>query len=118
MDIHLTFINNSNDANNAQIVIFQGLAVGPGDDLPVACQVINDSLPGDRLAFRIEAAPAAHAQRVWIAASAQPRPGELFQVDPGAATRLSLAGLASADIVMTGGGAQPFAFALANAVRR
>ncbi len=114
MAIQLNFIDDSNDTNNSQVVIFQAAAGGGVDDLPVACQVINDCRSGHRhpLALR-----SAHRSTIWIAAHPQPKPGELGGVDPAAATRLSLAGLASADIVMTGGGAQPFAFTLANAVK-
>jgi hypothetical protein len=112
--IQLNFINDSNDKNNSQVVIFQAAAGGGVDDLPVACQVINDCRPGHRHPLALHTA---HLPTIWIAAHQQPKPGELSGVDPAAATRLSLAGLGSADIVMTGGGAQPFAFALANAVK-
>jgi hypothetical protein len=114
VDIQLNFINESNDTNNSQVVIFQAAAGGGVDDLPVACQVINDCRPGHRHPLALHSA---HRPTIWIAALPQPKPGELSGVDPAAATRLSLAGLASADIVMTGGGAQPFAFTLANAVK-
>lgn len=44
MDIKINFINNSNDANNSQIVIFQkNVALGVDDSWPVAWQVIRCS---------------------------------------------------------------------------
>jgi len=51
MDIKLNFINNSNDANNSQIVIFQKNATTDFDELAVAWQVIRNCGQGDNHPF-------------------------------------------------------------------
>ncbi|HEY5720744.1 MAG TPA: hypothetical protein VIT45_00325 [Allosphingosinicella sp.] len=52
MDIQLNFINQSNDANNSQIVIFQkNVATGYYDDSAVAWKVIQQCGPGDNHPF-------------------------------------------------------------------
>lgn len=50
MDTHITFINNSNDANNSQVVIFQQNVARGVSALPVAWQVIH-CMPGATYRF-------------------------------------------------------------------
>lgn len=51
MDIQLNFINNSNDANNSQVVIFQKNVATDFDELAVAWQVIQYCGQGDNHPF-------------------------------------------------------------------
>ena len=51
MDIQLNFINNSNDANNSEIVIFQKNVATNFDELAVAWQVIKYCGQGDNHPF-------------------------------------------------------------------
>jgi len=51
MDIQLNFINNSNDANNSEIVIFQKNVATDFDELSVAWQVIKYCGQGDNHPF-------------------------------------------------------------------
>lgn len=51
MDIQLNFINNSNDQNNSEIVIFQKNVATNFDELAVAWQVIKYCGPGDNHPF-------------------------------------------------------------------
>ncbi len=52
MDIQLNYINNSNDANNSQVVIFQKNVATNFDELAVAWQVIQYCGYGDNHPFR------------------------------------------------------------------
>ena len=71
--------------------------------------------PGQVASFRFE-------PKIWIGAASQATPGQLLNtaIMSSIKTEISLLGLTSADIVMTGGGAgpdaQPFEFHLENAV--
>jgi hypothetical protein len=203
MDIALNFINNSNDANNSQIVIFQKNEAADALEQPVAWKVIENCGPldnhpfvlplangvtatdrygnfmpmldaqaggafhvlrtdsgcdlsvagpapsarethvanqltddvinayiykgGTLLAARMALAPGqvaafAFAPTIWIVAVPPIRQGEVMGsgIVSQPATELSLEGIASADIVMTGGGpgasATPLAFTLENVV--
>src|SRR6185503_12098065 len=51
MNIQLNFINNSNDANNSEIVIFQKNVATNFDELAVAWQVIRYCGQGDNHPF-------------------------------------------------------------------
>jgi hypothetical protein len=51
VDIQLNFINNSNDANNSQVVIFQKNVATDFDELAVAWQVIQYCGQGDNHPF-------------------------------------------------------------------
>ena len=51
MDIKLTLINRSNDANNSEIVIFQKNAAAGADEPAIAWQVIRNLGPGDQHPF-------------------------------------------------------------------
>lgn len=115
MDIHLTLVNRSNDPANTRIVIFRRPPDGGANEEPVAWLVIEDFHPGDTHRFAYDTGlgdPGTDAPAIWIAAVPETAPGDPLDMDPGAATKLSLAGVARADVVMTGGGAAPFAFAL------
>jgi hypothetical protein len=203
MDIQLNFINNSNDANNSEIVIFQKNVATNFDELAVAWQVIRycgqgdnhpfvfpmtmqvgasdsygnytpqldaqngqlfqmaltasgdrlvpagngtspkevqvlNSLPkgainasiykdGKLLATKTSIAPQQKAvfefkPTIWIGVASQVVQGQVMNsaILESINTELSLLGIASADIVMTGGGpganATPFAFNLENIV--
>ncbi|MGE0332811.1 MAG: hypothetical protein AB7P37_19205 [Ramlibacter sp.] len=52
MDVQLNFINNSNDANNSQVVIFQKNVATDFDELAVAWHVIQYCGQGDSHPFR------------------------------------------------------------------
>ena len=120
MAIHLRLVNRSSDAEASQVVVFRRLPDGGANEEPTAWLVVDDFHPGDEHRFSYDAGlgdPATDAPAIWIAAVAEPAPGDPFDVDPGAATELSLVGLASADVVMKGGGEQRFAFDLENTVK-
>lgn len=51
MDVQLNFINNSNDANNSDVVIFQKNVATSFDELAVAWQVIQNCGQGDNHPF-------------------------------------------------------------------
>lgn len=201
MDIQLNFINNSNDTNNSEIVIFQQNVATNFDELAVAWQVIKycgqgdnhpfvypastqvgasdsygnftrqqDAMPGQLfqmtltpsgdqlvaagngtsatqiqvlnnlpkgainanvykagklLATKTSIAPMQKAvfefkPTIWIGVASQIEQGQVMNsaIISNINTELSLLGIASADIVMTGGGpgpnAAPFAFSLEN----
>lgn len=203
MDIKLNFINNSNDLNNSQIVIFQKNVASDAAETAVAWKVIQNCGPGENHPFtfpltaqassgdssgnctpQLEAAPgqlltasqtgsgdvltysgasssATEVQirnalpvgsinaniyksgrllatrtslapeqtavfqfkpTIWIGFVSQVEEGEVMNaaIVSDVNAELSLLGIASADIVMTGGGAgpnaQPFAFRLENIV--
>lgn len=204
MDIKLNFINNSNDMNNSQIVIFQKNVATDAAETAVAWKVIQNCGPGENHPFafpltvqasstdswgnftpQLQAAPgelltasqtnssdvlthsgpssAANEVQIrndltvgainaniyksgrllatrtslppeqtavfefkptiWIGSVSQAVEGEVMNsaIVSNVNTELSLLGIASADIVMTGGGAgpnaQPFAFKLENIVK-
>ena len=201
--IKLNFINNSNDANNSEVVIFQKNVATNFDELAVAWQVIKYCGPGDNhpftfpLSMQVSASdsygnhtpqlPAQNGQlfqmtlttsgdklvaigsstsakevqvlnsldkgainaniykdgrllatktsiapqqkavfefkpTIWIGVASQVVQGQVMNsaIISNINTELSLLGIASADIVMTGGGpgakAQPFSFNLSNIV--
>lgn len=203
MDIQLNFINNSNDANNSEVVIFQKNVATDFDELAVAWQVIRYCGQGDNHPFvfpldmNVSASdsygnytpqlPAQHGQKftmqltasgdtlvnsgpatsmhevqllnglpkgainaniyksgrllavktsiapqqqavfqfkptIWIGVASQVVQGQVMNsaILSNINTELSLLGIASADIVMTGGGpgpnATPFQFNLENIV--
>ncbi|XZF16372.1 hypothetical protein ACTHGU_09545 [Chitinophagaceae bacterium MMS25-I14] len=200
-DIHLNFINQSNDQNNSQIVIFQKNIATGLDELHVAWTVIKNCSPGwhhpfvfpfssavgsadsygnqspllqaeNGIQFQVEDTAAGHtlapngtasdpnsievlnaletgainagiykdgrlfAQKtgiapgqkaafmfkptIWIGVVSQVEEGEVMNsaIVSNINTELSLLGIASADIIMTGGGpgstSQPFQFTLSN----
>ena len=203
MDIQLNFINQSNDVNNSEVVVFQRHTAGGADDLAVAWTVIRNcgqgchhpfvfpmslavgasdsdgnvtpQLPAqDGQLFKMTLTPSGHQlvpagsgaspqevqvlnaldsgaidalcfragrllavkhgvapqqtasfqfkPTIWIGVVSQVQAGEVMNAAllSGLDTEISLLGIASADIVMTGGGAgpeaKPFAFELQNIV--
>ncbi len=203
MDIQLNFINQSNDQNNSEIVVFSKNASANADELAVAWQVIKncgqgDNHPfiypmsmqigatdsdgnftphldaqygqlfhmvltpsGDQLALAGSATSAREVQlrndlqkgminaniykdgkrfatktsiapqqmavfeftpTIWIGVASQVDEGQIMNsaIVSSINTQISLLGIASADIVMTGGGsgpnAEPFVFMLENVV--
>ena len=119
MGIRLNFINRSNDANNSQIVIFQQDPASDTGTPAAPWKVIANCAPGDSHSFTF---PKTLGPTIWIGAAPQaaegrpPPPAIVSSIN----TQLSLLNVASADIVMTGGGpganSQPFTFSLANVV--
>jgi hypothetical protein len=120
VDIHLTLANRSNDPANTRLVVFRRPPDGGANDAPIAWLVVDDFRPGDTHRFAYDTGlgdPETDAPAVWIAALPESAPGDPLDMDSGAATELSLAGVARAEVVMTGGGAAPFGFALERVVR-
>jgi hypothetical protein len=120
VDIHLMLVNRSTDPANTRVVVFRRPPAGGANDAPIAWLVVDDFRPGDTHRFTYDTGlgdPETDAPAVWIAALPESAPGDPLDMDPGAAAELSLAGVARADIVMTGGGAAPFAFALDHLAR-
>jgi hypothetical protein len=118
VDIHLTLVNRSDDPANTRVVVFRRPPDGGANDAPIAWLVVDDFRPGDTHRFAYDAGlgdPETDAPAVWVAALPESAPGDALDMDPGAATELSLAGVARAEIVMTR--AAPFAFALDHVVK-
>ncbi|MHA3789818.1 hypothetical protein ACX0HA_16545 [Flavobacterium hauense] len=82
MDIHLNFINNSNDANNSSIVIFQKNAATNFDELAVAWQVIKYCGQGDNHPFTYPLSTQVGASDSWgnYTPQLQAQEGQLFQM--------------------------------------
>jgi len=82
MDIHLNFINNSNDANNSSIVIFQKNAATNFDELAVAWQVIKYCGQGDNHPFTYPLSTQVGASDSWgnYTPQLQAQQGQLFQM--------------------------------------
>ena len=116
MSIALNFINQSNDQNNSQIVIFQknttlaSAVTGSSHHAPVH-KTISNCTPGNQHPFNLPAVPS-------VCITAIPENTVHNVNTQHADTELSLLGISSADIVMTGGGpgpnSTPFSFTLAN----
>jgi len=51
MDIHLNFINYSDDTNNSSVVIFQKNVADPFDHSVIAWEVISNYGPGVKIPF-------------------------------------------------------------------
>jgi hypothetical protein len=109
MNMQLNFINQSNDTNNSQIVIFQSIDQLTEVDCPAGHQQRVDFLSdGTNTPIR-------------IAVVAKPKVRPRTEATLAGITVLGLQNIRSADIVMTGGGtgakAQPYKFMVANALR-
>jgi hypothetical protein len=120
VDIHLTLVNRSDDPANARFVVFRRPPDGGANDAPIAWLVVDDFRPGHTHRFAYDTGlgdPETDAPAIWVAAVLETALGDPLDLDPGVATELSLAGVARAEVVMTGGGAAPFAFALEHVVR-
>jgi hypothetical protein len=148
VDIKLNFINNSNDKNNSHIVIFGKDVATDADERHVAWKVIQNCGQGDNHPFvfpmtmtvsavdgcgddtpRLPASVAPQQEAVyefkpmiWIGVASEVEEGATMAsaIVSSTNTELSLLGIASADIVMTGGGPgenpRPFQFTLDNVV--
>ena len=82
MDIALNFINNSNDTNNSQVVIFQKNAATDFDELAVAWKVIQYSGRGDNHPFAFPMTMQVGASDSWGNYTPQldAQHGQLFQM--------------------------------------
>jgi hypothetical protein len=82
MDVKLNFINNSNDLNNSEIVIFQKNEATGFDELAVAWQVIKYCGQGDNHPFNYPATMAVGASDSYGNYTPQlnAQNGQLFQV--------------------------------------
>jgi uncharacterized protein YbjT (DUF2867 family) len=98
--INLNFINQSTDANNSQVIIFQKNVVN---------HVLRDLEPGQTRSFQLALPSGDRNVQVSIARE---------MPDPSRATALSLDGVDSADLVMTGSEADGYQFALRTSAQR
>jgi hypothetical protein len=82
MDVKLNFIDNSNDANNSQVVICQKNVTTNFDELVVAWTVIQNCGQGDNHPFNYPMAMAVGASDSWGNYTPQldAQNGQLFQV--------------------------------------
>ncbi|PZR19962.1 MAG: hypothetical protein DI539_12330 [Flavobacterium psychrophilum] len=80
MDIKLNFINNSNDANNSSIVIFQKNVATNFDEMAVAWQVIKYCGQGDNHPFTYPMGNAVGASDSWgnFTPQLQAHEGQMF----------------------------------------
>ncbi len=94
-----------------QISISSGLGQGVLDaevyENGKLLSVATGVMPGNTAVFR-------YASSIWIGSASQFVQGEIMQGEPSDATELDLEGVASADLVVTGGGGQPYSFTLQN----
>lgn len=117
MDIALHFINRSTDAGNAHIVIFQQAVAHDLDEPLAALKVIRNPGIDERHDF---VAGTDAGEAIWIGAARNVCDEDLVppELAAGGATLVSLAGIAGATIVMTGGGGEPQVFSLTDIVTR
>jgi hypothetical protein len=118
VDIHLTLVNRSSDAANTRVVVLRRPPDGGANDAPIAWLVVDDFHRGDTHRFTYDTGlgdAETDAPAIWIAAVPEGAPGDPLDTDSGAATELSLVGVARGEVVMTG--AAPFAFALDHVVK-
>lgn len=82
MGIHLNFINQSNDANHSQVVIFQKNAATSFGELPVAWQVIENCGRGDNHPFTFPMGMQVGASDSWGNYTPQlnAQHGQMFQM--------------------------------------
>ncbi|MES2056860.1 MAG: hypothetical protein V4564_13050 [Pseudomonadota bacterium] len=113
MDIALHFINRSNDAGNAHVVIFQHVA--SLDEPAAALKVIRNPAADERHDFT---ASTDAGDTLWVGTARNVCGDDLVppELAAGGAIALSLAGVIGAGIVMTGGSGEPLAFALTDIV--
>lgn len=101
MDIKLNFVNQSNDANNSDVVIFQKNAASDAEELAVAWTVIRYCGQGDNHPFTYPMAVTVGASDSYGNYTPQQpaRPGELFQMAlTPSGDRLEAAGAASSPV--------------------
>ncbi|MFJ2987225.1 hypothetical protein ACIPF8_05125 [Collimonas sp. NPDC087041] len=95
MDIKLNFINQSNDLNNSQIVVFQKNTASDFDELSVAWKIIKNCGQGDNHPFTFPMAMAVGASDSYGNYTPQlpAQNGQLFHVSlTGSGDTLSVAG--------------------------
>jgi hypothetical protein len=82
MDIQLNFINNSNDLNNSDVVVFQKNVASNFDELAVAWTVIRYCGQGDNHPFTYPLSQTVAASDSWGNYTPQlnAQPGQLFQM--------------------------------------
>lgn len=82
MDIQLNFINNSNDLNNSDVVVFQKNVASNFDELAVAWTVIRYCSQGDNHPFTYPLSQTVAASDSWGNYTPQlnAQPGQLFQM--------------------------------------
>lgn len=98
MDIQLKFINQSNDANNSDVVIFQKNIATDFNEVAVAWTVIHNCGQGDYHPFKWPEASTINAGDSWgnFTPQLQAEPGQLFQLQMATSgDHLSLAGPAT-----------------------
>lgn len=98
MDIQLKFINQSNDANNSDVVIFQKNIATDFNEVAVAWTVIHNCGQGDYHPFKWPEASTINAGDSWgnFTPQLQAEPGQLFQLQmTTSGDHLSLAGPAT-----------------------
>jgi hypothetical protein len=122
--ISLRLINHGADCQSP-IAIFRHDAAAAPDAPPIAWHVIDDLPAGATQELHYDL-PTSHPPKVhlpptiWIGVMSQVTQGEALDaaIAPHGHTEISLSGIASADIIMTGGGpsaaSEPFQFALEN----
>lgn len=118
MSIQLNFINNSNVENNVEVVIIQKNVATDFDERAVDWRVIRYCRQGNNYPFDLPLT----RPTLWIGAVPHIAHGPVMNsaILSTINTELNLQGIASADIVMTGGGrggdAMPFDYYLDNIV--
>ena len=98
MDIKLNFINQSNDTNNSQVVIFQKNVATDFDELAVAWRVIQNCGRGDHHPFTYPEAVQVAASDSWgnYTPRLDAQPGQLFHMTrTSSGDELSYAGAAT-----------------------
>ncbi len=98
MDIQLKFINQSNDVNNSDVVIFQKNIATDFNEVAVAWTVIHNCGQGDYHPFKWPEASTINAGDSWgnFTPQLQAEPGQLFQLQmTTSGDHLSLAGPAT-----------------------
>jgi hypothetical protein len=115
-DIKINFINNSEDMNNSEVVIFQKNVATNFDELSVAWKTLK-SKPGQSQSFDY---PASAPSTIWVNVATNIIDEKVMSSATlnDENTKLDLSGIRSANIVMKGGGsgpnASPFQFSLEN----
>lgn len=82
-DVNLTFKNESNDANNSEIVIFQKNIASNNSEMPIAWKVIKNCGPGWKHPFIVPYTRQVGATDAWGNTAINPLPakgGQLFHV--------------------------------------
>ena len=109
-DIDITFVNHSYDENNSQIVIFQKDVGTNFDEMAVAWRVIHGAQHGYTETFPFPY-PVLGADLLQGMEPGKVIPaGQLSE----AAAAFPLDGVTHAELVLTGGGGEPYRFALQN----